>query len=94
MASYAEARISGSEPDCIVERISVCHKRRRGEHAFTMRFDNPGIYVVRETEIVGVDDDRAQLENVELDTKEFLRIRAKVAKGVMQLAHRPSRFIE
>ncbi len=40
---------------------------------------NPGVYVMREAEIVGVDDELLQrLENVQLDGKELLRVRPEI----------------
>lgn len=44
-----------------------------------MTVKNAGVYVMREPEIVGVDNELLQrLKNVQLDGKELLRIRPEV----------------
>ena len=49
------------EADSIFECVAVCHKRSGREDAMPMSMDYAGVYIARETEIIGVDDQPLQL---------------------------------
>jgi len=70
----------------MVESSAVCHERCRSQDTIAVCMNNARIYLVREAEIIGVDDEALQSEDVQLNFQELLRIRSEILQESIQLA--------
>ena len=60
MAAYIERWCFMCQANGIVEGIAIGHQGSRCENSFAVRLDDSGVHVVREAEIVGIDDETLQ----------------------------------
>jgi hypothetical protein len=60
VAPDIERRRFAREPDSVIESSAGRHERRRRQDPFAVRRQDPGIYVAREAEIIGIDDQLLQ----------------------------------
>src|SRR5581483_5085864 len=71
----------------MVKSPAVRHQRGGSENALAMCVNNSSVHVSREAEIIGVDNQTLQtdLEDMQLNSQELLRIRAEILQQIVQL---------